>query len=563
MKLSHSLLAFVLLFAVAAPALESPDTQRPSSQQPASFDQLIDRVIQTEARFNQSVRQYSPTIETYIQNLRPDRDMGMAPRSDEYFLGRLDLKQPARKDVSMLPEQGILHRMATALPRQFQLTFSPLGFGEMIFVDPRGLDRANYDFALYQREFLGDLRCFVIDVKPKVKTGQGRFLGRIWVEDQGYNIVRFTGMFTPRTKRDAYFLHFDSWRLNMQPGLWLPAYTYVEESDRSYGFYRTMHFKAQTRFWGYDLHNPTKQDELTSLTIESVDPVHDQTGPGEDLTPVEAKRAWDRMAEDNVLSRLQQAGLLAPEGDVDKVLRTVINNLELTNNIAVEPQIRARVLLTTPFESFTVGNTIVISRGLLDVLPDEATLAAVLAHELAHITLGHRFDSKYAFADRVMFPDEATLRRFEFHQDPTSEKDADERALTYLQNSPYKDKLSTAGLFLQSLRSRQSELKNLIRAHMGNPIAQGKELRMSGLMTGSPKLEARKIDQIASLPLGGRIQVDPWSNRIELYKKSLTPLISPKEKMPFEVTPVYPYLSRYESRGPQKVAGGELGQNKQ
>jgi hypothetical protein len=45
------------------------------------------------------------------------------------------------------------------------------------------------------------------------------------------------------------------------------------------------------------------------------------------------------------------------------------------------------VLLTTPLESFVVGRTIILSRGLLDVLPDEATLAAVLAHELAHIVL--------------------------------------------------------------------------------------------------------------------------------------------------------------------------------
>ena len=53
----------------------------------------------------------------------------------------------------------------------------------------------------------------------------------------------------------------------------------------------------------------------------------------------------------------------------------------------MEHEVRCRILLTNPIESFTVGDTIVISRALLDILPDEATLVAVLALELSHIVL--------------------------------------------------------------------------------------------------------------------------------------------------------------------------------
>ena len=129
------------------------------------------------------------------------------------------------------------------------------------------------------------------------------------------------------------------------------------------------------------------------------------------MTTVEAQRAWERQAEDNVLDRMQRAALLAPEGEVDKVLNTVVQNLEVTNNLEVEPEIRCRVLLTQPMESFTVGHTIVVSRGLLDALPDEASLAAVLAHELAHIVLAHEINEKYAFSDRMIFPDETTISK--------------------------------------------------------------------------------------------------------------------------------------------------------
>ncbi len=38
-------------------------------------------------------------------------------------------------------------------------------------------------------------------------------------------------------------------------------------------------------------------------------------------------------------------------------------------------------------------------------------------------------------------------------------------ALELLANSPYKDKLANAGLFLKALQERAPELKNLIRPH--------------------------------------------------------------------------------------------------
>ena len=90
-----------------------------------------------------------------------------------------------------------------------------------------------YKFTFVRREFLGEVRCLVIDVEPRADSGTGRFLGRIWVEDQDYNVVRFNGTYSPHP-RTSFYLHFDSWRLNLRPGTWLPAYIYSEESDLKY-----------------------------------------------------------------------------------------------------------------------------------------------------------------------------------------------------------------------------------------------------------------------------------------------------------------------------------------
>jgi hypothetical protein len=204
-------------------------------------------------------------------------------------------------------------------------------------------------------------------------------------------------------------------------------------------------------------------------------------------------------------------------------------------------------------ESFTIGHTIVVSRGLLDVLPDEASLAMVLAHELSHIVLGHRLDTKFAFNDRMLFPDENTFQRMDFARDSADEEAADKKALELLEHSPYKDKLGNAGLFLKALQEHAPELKNLIRPHLGNSLASGNSTRMSALLNNAPQLHPERTDQIAALPLGGRIRVDPWSNRIELVRTKPVAILTSSEKMPFEVTPFFPYLTRLSTPGNDKV----------
>jgi Peptidase family M48 len=341
----------------------------------------------------------------------------------------------------------------------------------------------------------------------------------------------------------------------MGPGVWLPAYVYTEESDMGYlAGARHLRFKGQTRLWGYDVGKPNAQNELTALIVES-DQVKDNVDEAQGASPVYALRAWERQAEDNVIQRLEKAALLAPDGEVNKVLETVVTNLEVTNNLDIQPEVRARVLLTSPLESFTIGHTIVLSRGLIDVLPDEASLAMILAHELAHIALGHRLDTKYAFNDRMLFEDPEAFQKVHLKRDELEEIEADKKAAELLKNSPYKDKLGNAGLFLEAVDARAPQLNHLLMPHIGNTMVKGSQVqRMAGLKQGAPKLELAKVDQIAALPLGGRVRVDPWTAKIELLKAKPLALLSAREKMPFEVTPFYVYLTRQNGNTLQKTA---------
>src|SRR5271170_7634564 len=541
-KLAIVVLGFVLggSGTIASAAAAEP-------QQARTMDQVIDRVITNENRLDQQIRQYSPLVETYIQNLKPDKDLGYVPAGDKYFLGRADFAKGVQL-VSLSDAESKGKKIFGSVGNffSFAMQFLPDGFLQMIFIDTNGFDKQHYKFDYVRREFLGEVRCLVFDVSPQDKSGKGRFLGRIWVEDQDYNIVRFNGAYSGGGHSSFYF-HFDSWRSNVQPGQWLPSFIYSEEKDLHYAMSKKLDFKAQTRLWGYNLGHSQQEQELSKILVET--PVQDDTKTSNDLSPIQAQRPWDHQAEDNVVDRLERIGLIAPKGEVDKALEIIINNLEVTNNIDVEPEVRCRVMMTSTLESYTLGHTIVLSRGLIDVLPDEASFATILAHELSHVILGHRMDSNFAFFDQLLIDDKETFRHFGFARTPDEENAANTEAIKLLNNSPYKNQLGNAGLFLSALAARQKEIPNLVSAHLGNRVPV-----IGDLKSTTPVDQKQNPQMVAALPIGGRVKLDPWNDTLSLIKSKPVGTVAEREKMPFEVTPFMPYLTRYGTDSGKPIA---------
>jgi capsular polysaccharide biosynthesis protein len=339
---------------------------------------------------------------------------------------------------------------------------------------------------------------------------------------------------------DLYF-HFDSWRANPMPGVWIPDHIYVEEEPTAASSAGVpTRFKAQTRIWDFAASPTAKLDELTQILVDSENHVKDQSA-SRDVSPLESQRAWERQAEENVLSRLEKSGLLAPAGPVDDVLNTVVDNLIISGKLNADA--RCRVLLTTPIETFSIGHTIVISRGLIDVLPDEASLALVLAVELSHIVLGHRTPTQFAFYNQTMLNDADLLARLRFERTQAELDEAGAKTIEIMRASPYQ-KTANAGLFLKALASRSSALPRLLAANLGNQLANTRALeRLSEFTATAPELEEAKLEQIAALPLGSRIKLNPWTDQISLAETKPVSLLSAREKMPFEITPSVPFLT--------------------
>jgi len=551
-------LSMILAGTLAGAASAQTQTQTADETQPrpsttvsspvTTVNQAIDRIIAREHDEIATIRHYNPLIETYVQDMKPDADMGAIPVHDHYYLGQANLVKGIVDD-SMLTKKkaGRLDAFnpVSHMTGLFKADFVPEGFLQMIYIDTSGFDRQHYQFDYVRTEFLGDVKCVVFDVTPLPKSGRGRFKGRIWAENQDYTIVRFNGVYTPVAGINGFNLHFDSWRLNLQPGLWLPAFIFSQESDLHDFIGGHVRFKSQSRLWGYDLKNVSHETEFSELTIESPTAIQDQAQAQQtDRSPIEAEREWQHQAEVNVIDRLQRIGLLAPPGEVDKVLETVVNNLEVTNNLDIEPEVHCRVLVTGTLESFSIGHTIVLSRGLLDVLPDEASLATMLAQELANIIVTKPTTDQWGFNDTTNVSTVEALSHFSFQDSPAQVQKASDKAVALLKNSPYKDKLGNAELFLRQLDAESKALPALINPHLGNKVNLAAQLT-----SGAPQLQPDKIDQISALPIGARVKLDPWDDRVELLKAKPVPLYSAREKMPFEVTPFMPYLTRYQKPG--------------
>jgi hypothetical protein len=541
----------VMAFTLAAFAAHSDRPTADAAAQSSQNDPVAARIFAQEAKLVETMHTFTPLVETYIQTLQPDKDLGLVPLSDRYFLGRMVLNDQGvqdqifqEKDNKM--KQGFFSNI-------FAMKYIPKGFMQLVFLD-YDFNAQSYELKPLRQQFLGEVRTLVYDVVPRAGLKGPHFVGRIWVEDQDYNIVRLNGTYQGHSGTRFYF-HFDSWRMNMRPGLWLPAYIYTEETNEHYSYFRHLTMKGQTRIWGYDVKRGGSSSEFTSMQVDApgAKDIADTSGVGpNEAAPVQSQHQWEREAEDNVLDRMVRAGILAPDGEVSKVMQTVVNNLEVTNNINIEPEVRCRVLLTAPLESFTIGHTIVVSRGLLDVLPDESSLAMVLAHELGNIALGHRINTQYAFTDRMIFTDEAIFRKFKLANSPADELAADQKGLAFLQNSPYKDKLAEAGLFLRALEAHSNNLPALLNTHYGTAMATGTQVnRMPTLEQTAPQLEARNVSQVPALPLGSRIKMDPWDDHIEMQKSKPGTLLSIRDKMSFEVTPTFLNLVRFKTENPE------------
>jgi hypothetical protein len=569
------LLAFLVATTLPAgagimhPGKKKKDDDLSSTRKPnAAQNALIDKAIVREKVIIKTVRERAPLVETYIQTMKPDPLLGQIPESDEHFLSRVDFKSVIGDNSYAVNnstskgttdgKMGFFKHSASfvgGLGNSLHLNFHEAGFVQMLLMDSNSFDRQHYTFGYVRNDFLGNTPTAVFDVTPiEGKKAFGRFFGRIWIETRSGNVVRFNGDFAGTEEDQKEFYHFDSWRTNVQPDLWLPTSFYVEESDPK-SVSRTLKFKAINHIWGYVLKVPPPESENTSMDVVGAT---DVSADAPDVSPLGAQRAWVQQAEDNIVERLFQAGLIDAPSEFDKTLEALAGNILAYNNITLSRPIRCRTLLTEPLESLAIGNTIVISKSLLDttgvVTQDGAqqmgNLNAILAFQIAHIILAHRLDTKYAFNDRLLFPSTTVFNRIPMHHTDADNTAAAKKAMELLKAKELEGGQQYFSLYLQQLQQRVKSLKALNEPMIGDGLVKSDSdptFWMAAMMSKGPKLDMKDLKQQAAMPLASFLRFDPWTDQVFVLHSAFEPLLTAADKMPFEVEPVYLKLSYYKA----------------
>ena len=175
--------------------------------------------------------------------------------------------------------------------------------------------------------------------------------------------------------------------------------------------------------------------------------------------------------------------------------------------------------------------------------------------ELAHIAMGHHIDTRYAFNDRLLFPDESTFQRIDMYHSDIDNATASKRAMKYLEASMYKDRLANAGLFYAQLVDRAKVLKALNTPKLGDSLLKPDGTPwMADLQHMAPPLNWDDLNQTAALPMGSWLKTDPWDDKIQMLDAKRYAPMNARDKMPFEVTPIFYRLQRYDAAALQPPA---------
>jgi hypothetical protein len=565
MNLRTKFIPIVTLILLAATALPSTafgqfgrkkkNTQQEIHKLTPAQNALIDKSIVQEKLVIDALKKDTPLVETYIQNMKPDPVMSSTPEFDAHYLARVDFgrvigdSQYAKNGQKTGGKFAFFRdslKYITGLSQSLHLTYHDSGFIQMLLLDSNSYNRQTYQFSYVRAQFQGTIPVLLFDVQPVKRGNLGRFAGRIYVDKDTGNIVRFTGSFAGGQQDVAEYFHFDSYRTAVPPSKtadgtiipasWLPYQVYVEQTDPK-SQEHTLKFKALNYIWGYQLKVPTGDAEEADIEVGNGS---DTAPTAQDMSPLAQQRMWVQQAEDNVIERLYVAGLIDAPSDFDKTLTQMANNILAYNKIPTDRPFRVRTLLTVPLESLAVGNTILISKGLIDTTavftadgsgdPQFGNLYTLLAFQVAHIILGHHIDTKFAFNDRMLFPSESVFQKIPMRHTDAEDAAAAKKAIELLAGSPELEKG-----------------EQYFDPQMGDSLIKPDGTFWLGALLGKgPKLNNTDTAQQAALPLDSFLKTDAWTDQTVQLNSPVDRLLGAADKMPFEVHPIFLQLSEYK-----------------
>jgi hypothetical protein len=223
--------AALLASAAAAQTAPAQATQAVNrSGAPEDTARIIRAFTQKESEFRKALNEYGFTRDAIIQTLAWGGQISGEYHRTSRFV--FDDSGNRFEKILFFPIPTV--KAITITPEDIEY----LGGVQAFALEASKIDE--YDFAYIGREKIDEIGTYVFDVTPKIlsdqkrlaamkkaKTAGGFFQGRIWVDDQDYQIVKARGKSVPELEQR--FPTFETYREQIDGKYWFPTYSYVDD----------------------------------------------------------------------------------------------------------------------------------------------------------------------------------------------------------------------------------------------------------------------------------------------------------------------------------------------
>jgi len=190
-------------------------------------DQIIQKFAAKEKEFAQARENYTWRQTVIVQTLDGDTVDGEFKQVYDVLF---DTRGRRTQQVVYAP-QNTLQRVSMS-PSDYQDIENRLPF--VMTTD----DLAQYSVLYVGKQKEDELGTYVFDVAPKsMEKGKRYFQGRIWVDDQDFQIVKTHGLNVPQVhskNNEDLSPPFTTWRQQVDGKYWFPVYTIADD---------TLHFR--------------------------------------------------------------------------------------------------------------------------------------------------------------------------------------------------------------------------------------------------------------------------------------------------------------------------------
>ena len=187
----------------------------------AQIDDIIRKVTTKETEFRRALFSYAFKRDALVQ---------------EIGMGGQVIGEYHRVSEFTFDDSGNRYEKIAFFPMPTFGGMTPEDLEDLGGVNPYALEAAKlgqYNFKYVGKERIDELDLYVFDVAPKVtpdakKTKERFFLGRIWVDDHDFQIVKTKGKGIPETKSNKFPI-VETYREQIDGKYWFPTYTYADD----------------------------------------------------------------------------------------------------------------------------------------------------------------------------------------------------------------------------------------------------------------------------------------------------------------------------------------------